>query len=155
VVQILSVDSETGRKKNVNLVQTGLPIEENNITIHNMTFNDITNSQPICNRSPIPKAQKLLVVASCHEIGSRVYLSSVSYRLSQSPDVVRRNSFWIGQDLGYTLWNCHLVNAKVRIRRNDGPSREINTLSGKVSSESSLLALESLHETTDGFLTQL
>lgn len=47
----------------------------------------------------------------------------------------------------------HLVDLKIWIGRDDGTSREIDSLSGKVASESTLLAFETLAEPSDWFLS--
>lgn len=48
--------------------------------------------------------------------------------------------------------NGHLIDSHVRIRRDDGPAREIDTLAREVATETTLLTLESLNETSSWFL---
>lgn len=46
----------------------------------------------------------------------------------------------------------HLVNPEVGVGRDDGSSREIDSLAREVSTEPTLLALEALAETSYGFV---
>ena len=48
--------------------------------------------------------------------------------------------------------NGYLIDSHVRIRRDDGPAREIDTLAREVATETTLLTLESLNKTSSWFL---
>lgn len=105
--------------KAAHLVQTRLAIEQYNITVNDMSFDDITDLQTISDSISIPKLQELLVVSSCNEIGTRMYIAPISDRLFEHVHIVRCHSFRVCEDLRNTFRDSYFVNAQIWIRRYD------------------------------------
>ena len=82
-------------------------------------------------------------------------VAAIPYRGSERFDVVLGNPFWICESLCDSFWDGDLVDAEVWVGRNDCATRKIDTLSGKVSSESALFPFEPLAKTSHRFLSHL
>ena len=122
-----------------------------------MSLDGVADSQVICDRLPVPKFEVFFEPArtSCHVVCTRVYIATISDGGSEHFDVVLSNPFGICEDLGYSFWDGNFVNTEVWVWRNHRATGKIDTLSGKISSESTLLPLEPLAKTAHWFLTHL
>lgn len=87
---------------------------------------------------------------SFQHIGTRMKLGTIDDRLSHELEIVICHSFWVGKLDGNLFWNGDFVDTKIRVGTNDRSSREVDTLTRKVASESTLLTLETLYEASDG-----
>lgn len=117
----------------------------------------ISRPQPIGNPFPVPKLQILLEPTTTrrHIIRPRMHIAPIPHRLPQPINVETGNPLGIRQYFRHTLWNGDLVDAQIRVRGYNGTAREVDTLSGEVASETTLLAFETLAETANGFLAHL
>ena len=124
-------------------VQTWLSIEQSDVTVDHMSLDYITHTQAVGNSSSVPKLQVLLEpIATCSNVvGARVNITAIADRLLQSVDVVGCDAFRICENLGDTLGNGDLIDPQVGVRGDDGTTREVDTLSGEVTTEATLLAL--------------
>ena len=79
------------------LVQTWLSIEQYNVTIYDMSLDDIAYSQTVSNGYSITELEVLLETAtSCgNVIGTRVNIATIPNGLFQQVDVMRRHSFGV------------------------------------------------------------
>ena len=84
-----------------------------------------------------------------------LYKAIIQAGLLQDLNVVRGDTLRVCEDLGDSLRYCNLVNAQVRVGRDNSASREVDTLAGQVTAEPTLLALQPLAEPPNGFLTHL
>ena len=82
-------------------------------------------------------------------------ITSIADRLLQSIDIVCCNAFRVCEDLGYTLGYGDLIDPQVRIRRDDSTAGEVDTLSGEITTETTLLSLQSLAKTSYWLLAHL
>lgn len=139
------------------LMQTWLSIEQRNVPVNHMALNNVTNTQAVGNSGFVTKLQVLLepIATSRNVVGTWMDVATIADRLLQSINIVRCNAFRICEDLSDTLGYSYLVNPQVRIRRNDGAAREVDTLPGKVTTEATLFSLQSLAETTYWLLAHL
>lgn len=87
---------------------------------------------------------------SFQHIGTRMKLGTIDDRLSHELEIVICHSFWVGKLDGNLFWNGDFVDTKIRVGANDRSSREVDTLTRKVTSESTLFTLETLYEASDG-----
>lgn len=117
----------------------------------------IPRPQPIGNPFPVPKLQILLepTAPRRHIIRPRMHVAPIPHRLPQPVNVETRDSLGISQYLRHTLWNSDLVDAQIRVRGYNGTAGKVDTLSGEIASETTLLAFETLAETANGFLAHL
>lgn len=71
------------KSRRVYLVKTRLSIEQNYVTVDEVSLHDITYPEPICNRVPIAKLEKLLepATASSDIICARMQLAPIPYSL--------------------------------------------------------------------------
>ena len=124
-------------------VQTWLSIEQSDVTVDHMSLDYITHTQAVGNSSSVPKLQILLEpIATCSNVvGTWVDITTIPNRLLEPVDVMSCDAFGICQDLGDPLGHRNFVDPQVGIRRDDGTTREVNTLSGEVTAEAALLAL--------------
>jgi hypothetical protein len=120
-----------------------------------MPLHDIPNSQIISNGYPISKPQELLILPSRYKIRTRVHIRSIPNSLLETSNIVGCDAFRECEDLGYTFWDGDFVDTEVGIGGNDGSSGEVDSLSGEVSSETTLFAFEALDEASDWFLAGL
>ena len=65
---------------------------------------------------------------------------------------MRKDTFWICENLGDAFRHSDFIDGQVRIRRNDGSAREIDTLAAQVTAEPTLLTLEALAKATYGLV---
>lgn len=94
-----------------------------------MPLYDITNCQSIGNRISIPKLQKLLDCVPCDKIGTWVDVWAIPHCPPEHFNIMRSDTLWICENLGHSLGHSYLVDSQIRIRRNDGTTREIDALS--------------------------
>ena len=66
-----------------------------------------------------------------------------------------RHALGVRQDLRDALRHRDLVDAQVRVGRDDGAPGEVDALSGEVPAEAALLALQPLAEAADRLLAHL
>ncbi len=80
---------------------------------------------------------------------ARPDIRSIYDALPELLDIGVVHALRVGQVLGNQLRNRHLLNAQVRVWRDDGPPGKVDTLSRKVATEAALLALEALAKSAD------
>ena len=73
-------------------------------------------------------------------------------QLSHLLNVMRCHAHRVSENFGNQFRDADLINAKSRIRRDNCASREVDSFPGQISSESSLLAFETLNQTARWFL---
>ena len=122
-------------------VQTGLSIEQNNVPVNDMSFNDVTNRQSVSDSSSISEFEELLVISSRHKVGTWVNVRTIPHCLLQDADVMWCDAFRVCEDFGDALGHSDLVDSQVGIRRDDRSAREVDTLSGKITAEPTLFPL--------------
>lgn len=88
------------------------------------------------------------------EICTWVYIGTVPYKFSQNLDIVSIGSFRERQDFRHESWHYDLIDSTVRIRRNNGSTSEIDTLSRKILSKTTMLAFDPLAKCTDRFISE-
>lgn len=140
-----------------NLVQTGLTIEQHDISIDNMPLDNIPNRQTLRNLIPISYSQVLLERAGVigNVVRSRVNVHSIAYSLLQPLDVESSNSFGVCEHFRDTFWDGDFVDAKVGVRTDDSTAGEVDSFAGQVSSEPTLFSLQALDKAADGLLAWL
>src|ERR1700712_3433409 len=84
-------------------------------------------------------------------LSTRVYIWSIFHALPQLFYILFLNSFGVCKIFGNQNRDCDLIDSQIRIRRNDSSTREVNTLSRKISSESTLFSFQSLAEAPNRF----
>lgn len=136
-------------------MQTGLSIEQHDISIDDVPFYDVPHRKVISNCSPISKPQKLLILAARDKVRAGMDVRPVAHGGFEGLDVVHCHAFGVGEDLGDALGDGDLVDAQVGVGRDDGAAGEVDALSGEVAAEAALLAFEALDEAADGFLAWL
>ena len=122
-----------------------------------MPLDDVANPQIVCDCLPVSEFEVFFepARASCHVVCARVYITTISDGGSENFDVVLGDPFGVCEDLGYSFRDGNFVNTEIWVRRDHCATRKVDTLSGKVPSESALFPLESLAKTTHWFLAQL
>ena len=124
-------------------VQTWLSIEQSDVTVDHMSLDYITHTQAVGNSSSVPKLQVLLepITTCSNVVGTWVDVATIPNRLLEPVDVMSRDAFGICEDLCDSFGHRDFVNSQVGIGRDDSTTREVNTLSGEVTTEAALLAL--------------
>jgi len=139
------------------LVQTGLPIKEHDITVDDMSLYDVTNPETIRNCTPITKLEIFLepIAASSHIVRPGVYIATIPHSHPQLFYVKCCNTLRIRQNLGNAFRYSDFINTQVWVWRDDSTTREVDTLSGEISTKAALLSFETLTEPTNGLLPHL
>ena len=75
-------------------------------------------------------------------LGARPIVITSRHELPQVVLVLLSDSLWDCQPHGDLNWHAQLVKLETGVWRDDGPRREVNSLTHQVSSQSSFLALE-------------
>lgn len=114
-----------------NLMQTRLPIEENNIAVNEMTFYDISDAKTIRYGSFVSKLQIFLkaVTTSGHVVCPGVHIATLAHSSPQGIDIVGRNPFGICEYLANALRYGDFVDAEIGVWRDDCSPGEIYALS--------------------------
>lgn len=104
------------------LVQTGLSIEQCDVTVNDVPFNDVAYTKAIRNSCPVTKLQVLLeaIAPRSHVVRAWMDIAPIPHRLLQPVDVVPGNAFGVCENLRDTLWHGDLVDPEVRVGGNDG-----------------------------------
>jgi hypothetical protein len=138
-------------------METRLPVEKYDIAIDNMSFDNVTVLETVCNCPSVSKLKVLFktVTSSSNIVGTRVLIASISHSIAESVYVEASHALGIRQNLCNTFRDGNLVYAKVRIWRNDSTSREIDALPRKIATETPLLSFQALTESSYWFLTHL
>jgi len=71
------------------LVQTGLPVEQDDVAVHQVALDNVARLQGFGNGTPVAELEKFLQPAAPlhHEIGARVLLGTVENQLPQKVGV--------------------------------------------------------------------
>ena len=85
-------------------------------------------------------------VATKDVIDSRVDVGAAQNHLSQLFTVSTGDSNWDSQFFGRLNWDADIIDAKIRIRADDGSCTEVHTLPRQVASETAFLSFESLRK---------
>jgi hypothetical protein len=85
-----------------------------------------------------------------HEIRAGVLVHAVPDALPDFLDVVPGHNLGVRHELRDVQRHAHLVDAQVRVGRDDGSAGKVDAFSGKVPAETPLLPLEPLHEAAQG-----
>jgi len=135
------------------LVEGGLSIEEHDVLVLEVTFDNVTDGQlfgEVCTVGDKLEVD-FLVVRVLNVICSGVDIGTVKHVLAQTLDVVRKNALGVRQHLGDELGNGDLVDLEVGVGRDDRTRRKVDTLAREIATEATLLALEALAEATNRF----
>ena len=92
-------------------VQAGLPVEKDNIPIYHVPIDKVSWSQLLGNVAAVAVLQILSHTSSracLYKVGPRVGIWTILDHLSHLLQVVRRDMFRVGQDLGKVPWNSNL-----------------------------------------------
>lgn len=113
-------------------MQTGLTVEKDNVTVDDMSFDNIANAQPVRDRRSVTELQELLEAAAAgrHVVRAGVHIAAVANRLLQHLHIMRRDALRVRQDLRNTLRHGDFVNTQIGIWRDDCSTREVDTLPG-------------------------
>lgn len=132
-------------------VKRWLAVEQNNVVVIQMSLYQVSDSQLVCHAlSVIDELEKPFhLTFGLDVIGTGMDISAVDDTTSQTFNVVCVHRLRVGQDLGHVHRHCDLINAEVWVRRNDCASTKVHALSRQVSTESTLLALQSLADAAD------
>lgn len=139
-------------------MKRGLSIEKDNVTITDVTLDDITDAQFFCKflAHSWELEEALEARFAVHEIVCAwMNVGTVANGLPQLFDVVLKDAFRVGENLGHPLWHGDFVDLEVGVRADDGSTGKVDTLAGQVTAEATLFALETLAEATTWFLTWL
>jgi hypothetical protein len=138
-------------------MKTRLTVEKHDIAIDNMSLNNVTVLETVCDCPSVSKLEVLFkpVASSSDIVGTRVLIASISYGYAESVYVEGSHALGIRQNLCNTLRDGNLVYAKVRIWRDDSTSREIDALPREIATETPLLSFQALTESSYWFLTHL
>jgi hypothetical protein len=143
-----------------------------------MPLDNVSNPQSVRHGHLVAELEEFLeafLTALEDEVGSRVDVGSVADGGAKGLDIVRCNTIGESKDLADSFGDSNLVfrrvkselharmqrvkrktrlvDLKVGIGRDDGSSTKVDTFSAQVSSESTLLALETLTESSNRLLT--
>jgi len=142
-------------------VKRGLTIKQNCVTVADVSLNDVANSKLICNLPSIRILQRDFYWAICgnilmnfDEICAWMYIGTVPYKFSQNFDIVSVGPFRECQDFSHESWHYDLIDSTVGIRRNYGSASEIDTLSRKILSKTTMFAFDPLTKRTDRFISE-
>lgn len=125
--------------------------QRDSLVVFEMTLNNVANAQLVCHVVLVAKLEILLDVlltALQNEVGSRMNVGTIPDSLAQRLDIVGRDTVREREDFGDALWHSDLVDLQIRVGRDDGSSREIDSLARQVATETTLLSLETLTEAT-------
>ena len=122
-------------------MQTRLTVEQGDITIDDMPFDNIADSQSLRNSISVTKLQEFLQRVPRDKVGPRMHVRTIADRLPQHLDVMTRHPLRVGQNLRHPLRHRDLVDAQIGIWRNNGTTRKVDTLAGQVPSKAALLSL--------------
>jgi hypothetical protein len=113
-------------------VKGRLSVEQDDITVFNVTFDDITNLEGACKLGTVTESKVTLsrFVLLGNIVGTRVDIWTVVDELLKFVLVVTRASLWVGQHFGNTVRNSHLIDLKVGVRGDDGTPGEVDSLTG-------------------------
>lgn len=113
------------------LVQTGLTIEQHNVTIDDMSLNNITCSKTVRNSAPVPELEIFLEPAISRRdiVGTWVYVASIADSFFQDVNIMCSHAFGVCQDLCDALRHSNFVDAEIRIRRYHSAAGEVDTFS--------------------------
>ncbi len=81
------------------------------------------------------------MILGLNVIGTRMDIGSVDDALAQLFDIVIVDDFRVRQNLCHVLRDSNLVNAQIRIGRNNGTTAKVDTLAAQIATESALFAL--------------
>lgn len=103
------------------LVQTGLPIEEHDVAVDDMSLNDIANPKTVRDSSSVAELEILLksVAPRGDIVRTRMDVTPVPNRFLQHVNVVWSDTLRVCQDLGDALWHRDLVDSQIRVRGDD------------------------------------
>jgi hypothetical protein len=135
-------------------MQRRLTVEEHNVVVLEMALNDISIFEISGCIIPVGEFQVdrvATVILLDDSLRSWPDIDSILDTLAELLDIVSLYPFGVGKVLGDKLRDSHLIDTEVRVRGDDGSSREVHTLSREVSSEAALLALQALAEAPRGF----
>jgi hypothetical protein len=138
-------------------METGLTVKEHDIAIDNMSLNNVTVLETVCDCPSVAKLEVLFkpVASSSDIVGTGVPITPISHSCTESVYVEASHALGIRQNLCNTLRDGNLVYAKIRIRRYDSASREVDTLPREIATKTSLLSFQALTESSYWFLTHL
>ena len=94
-------------------------------------------------------------VRECHGDGTGMFIMSSQNSFLQHLLVMHINSLWISHDNGNPFRHSNFVNLQIRVRTNDCSSREVDSFTAEISSESSLFSFQTLCETALRFCSRL
>ena len=129
------------------LVQRRLTIEQDDVSVHHVTFDFVTVLETLFTRLlQEAKIESLTIFTNdVTRTGlTRRRMRAVLNQALKAIDVVRRHGFRIRHVQRDGPRNSELVEHQVWIGRNDGTRREIHALTHQVASNSTRLALQTL-----------
>mmetsp|Transcript_34337 Transcript_34337/g.110270 ORF Transcript_34337/g.110270 Transcript_34337/m.110270 type:complete len:234 (+) Transcript_34337:630-1331(+) len=126
------------------LVEGGLAVEDDDVVVAEVPFDDEARRESevvqVLDVAEVdPTAVGVLDVACAGPL-----VRPVPDEFHQLGDVVAADSLRNGQRLGDGSRDADLVDRQVRVRRNDGPRREVDALPHEVPSKAAFLALQAL-----------
>lgn len=89
------------------------------LSINNMPFDRIPNPEPVCVFRAVAEFDIFFktIAGRDHVIRARMNVVPIQYGHFQSVDIVRCNSFWVGQYFGNSFRNCNLGMRKSRVSK--------------------------------------
>jgi hypothetical protein len=131
------------------LVERRLTVEENDVTVLQMTLNNPPVLKERIRPLVVPQVDPVSRIP--HNISrSRVLVRSVPDELLQVLDVVGRDSLGVGERSRDRERNADLVEGQVRVTGDDGTSGEVDTLAHEVTAETTFFALQAGSNRLDG-----
>lgn len=129
--------------ENGKLVERRLTIEKNNITILQMSFDNISLLDILCSDIAVTVSERDLElgVLLAQVVRTRVDIRAIPNQFLDLVLVVSVHHFRVCKILRNKHWHSDFFDTQVGIGRNNGTAREINTLSGKIATETTLFTL--------------
>mmetsp|Transcript_13597 Transcript_13597/g.53664 ORF Transcript_13597/g.53664 Transcript_13597/m.53664 type:complete len:532 (-) Transcript_13597:120-1715(-) len=138
------------------LVQRGLAVEQQHVAVVEVPLHHVTVLE-LARDAPAVAVLEVLGPAGfeSHKVCPGVLVHPVANALADHLDVVPGHNLRVGHHLRDVHRHPDLVDAQVGIGRDDRAAAEVDALAGEVSSKTTLLALEPLHEPPQGLTRAL
>ena len=130
------------------LVQAGLSIEEHNVVVDEVALDHVAALELLGDALPVAELEELLGVGAAlqQKVGARMHVGAVEHQLAHELDVGLVHALRIREYHGHVHGHGHLVDAQIRIGRDDRAAAEVHSLAAEVAAKAALFALEALTE---------
>jgi hypothetical protein len=130
-------------------MQARLTIEQHNVVVDQVTLDHVAVLELLGYLVTIAELEESFGVAATlkEKVRARVNVRAVYDQLAHELDVGFVHAFRIRQNLGHVYRNGDLIDAEVRIGRDDRSTAKVYSLAAQVASEATLFAFQTLAKT--------